>query len=159
MSNELNNVIFNESRIIFRNFSGRESKFNRAGDRNFCVVIEDPIQAQYLLEQGWNLRPLANNKDPEAAPNFRLQISVSYKYRSPKIFLVTQKGLVELNEQTVSCLDDVDVKFADIEIRPSHWTTQNRDGSTDSGIKAYLNTMYVTIEEDVFADKYSQYNQ
>jgi hypothetical protein len=36
-----NNVVMEEVRIIFRNFAGKESEFNREGDRNFAVLLDD----------------------------------------------------------------------------------------------------------------------
>ena len=48
------NLVVENAHIAFRNFSGKESKFNRAGDRNFCVIF-DKETGEELKEQGINI--------------------------------------------------------------------------------------------------------
>lgn len=140
---ELENV-----RLIFRNFSGKETKFNRAGSRNFCVVIDDAETAQNLTNDGWNIRAL-QPRDDEDAPTYYLNVAVSYNNFPPNVWMVTKHNKVRLDEDTVGTLDDADISTADLIIRPYNWEVNGKEG-----VKAYLKTAYVTIEEDNFADKY-----
>ena len=49
-------VQVDDARIVFRNFSGVGTKFNREGDRNFCMVIDDEQIADALAREGWNIK-------------------------------------------------------------------------------------------------------
>lgn len=140
------------ARLIFRNFAGVENRYNRAGERNFCVIIDDEDLAQNLANDGWNVKILKPREEGDK-PGHYIQVKVSYKFRPPKVVMVTGRGKQTiLNEETIDTLDYADIRTADLTINPREW--EDDDGSIR--IKAYLMTMYVTIEEDAWAEKYAQ---
>lgn len=147
----LDNILIEDAHIIFPNFSGEESKYNRAGKRNFCVIIEDPELAQKLADDGWNIR-LLRPRDEEDEPRHYLQVEVNFEGKfPPKIVMITRRNRVDLNEETVGSLDYAELKKVDILARPYQWEVNGKEG-----VKAYLKTMYVTIEEDELEAKYAR---
>ena len=150
----VDNLTIENARIIFRNFEGRQTQYNREGDRNFCVIIDDPDLSNKLAEDGWNIRiskPRENDAEFEDyIPRHYLPVAVKFNPIPPKIYKVVKTNKVELTEENVGDLDFAEITNIDLVIRPYNWEVNGK-----TGIKAYCKTMYVSVMEDEFADKYS----
>lgn len=142
------NVMLEDMRIIFRNFSGKEGPYNRAGDRNFAVVLDQETAAK-MYDDSWNIKVLKAREEGDPETPY-LPVAVSYKGRPPRIVMVTSRGRTTLTEDEVEMLDWVDIRKADLIVRPYDWTVSGK-----SGTKAYLQSIFVTIEEDALELKYA----
>lgn len=148
------NLKIENAHILFRNFSGRESKYNRPGQRNFCVYIEDPDYAQKLIDDGWNVR-VRDPREEGEEPRYYIQVAVSFENIPPTVYMITKRAKVKLDEESIETLDFAEIRTVDLIIRPYNWVIQEGTKNEKSGVKAYLRTMYVVIEEDEFAEKYA----
>lgn len=146
-----NKLAIDNAHIIFKNFTGKDDKFGREGDRSFSIVIEDDALAEQLANDGWNVKPLTP-RDPDEKVNHFIKVKISFKVRPPKIWLLTNHKRTLLDEDTIATLQYARIENADVVISPWRWEVNGK-----TGIAAYLETLYVKIEDDPFADKYADY--
>ena len=141
------------ARICYRNFSGEQTQYNREGNRNFALVIDDENIANVLIEAGWNVKIKAPREERDV-PFMYLNVKVKFNGRGPSVNLVSGKRVRKLTEDTISILDRIDICNVDLDIAPSHY--ENISGR--SGISAYLRSMEVTQELDRFEERYANRN-
>ena len=133
----------NDARIIWPNFEGRGDRFNKQGDRNFHLVIPDQETANALMNdtnefgKGWNVK--IKTRDDGEPPFMHMMVKVKFNGRGPNVYLKSGNKKVELNEDTIKCLDEIDIVSVDMDIRPY-------DGEMANGMPfrtAYLSAMLV----------------
>lgn len=140
-----------DAKIIYRNFAGAGSKFNREGDRNFAVLIEDEAVAEQLTNEGWNVK-IKPPRDEEDSPFMYLPVKVKFNDRGPSVYLKSGNATpTRLDEESVACLDEIDILGVDLDIRPFDWEVNGKTGRT-----AYLQSIYVTQEVDRFASRFEE---
>lgn len=139
-----------DARIVYRNFSGAGSKFNREGDRNFAVVIPEQEMADALIAEGWNVK-IKPPRDEDDTPFMYLPVKIKFNDRGPNCYLATGTRMNRLDEESICCLDDVDILSVDMDIRPYDWDVNGKVGRT-----AYLASIKVTQEVDRFASRFAE---
>ena len=148
MAENAKTFMVEDARIIFRNFSGKEGQYNREGDRNFAVVL-DPDTAASMLADGWNVRHLEAREEGDD-PTPYVSVAVNFNNRPPRVVLLTSTTRTQLDEASVEILDWADIQNADLIARGYEWSVNGK-----SGVKAYLQSLFITIQEDALERKYA----
>lgn len=134
-----------DARIIYRNFTGAASKFNREGDRNFAVFIDDQDIIDALINEGWNVK-IKPPREEGDEPFAYLPVKVKFSGYGPVVYLKTGDRVNKLDEDSIFCLDDIEIESVDLDIRPYDWDFNGKQGRT-----AYLQSIEVTQHIDRFA--------
>lgn len=142
MARKIEKVTLKDVRITFRNFSGKESQYNRKGDRNFAVLL-DPDTAAFMVSEGWAIKQLPPREEGDL-PQDWIKVKVNFDgSRGPQVTVLTSAGRTELDEDTVGSLDLADIERVDLILNPYEWSVNG-----NSGVTAYLHKIFVTIRED-----------
>lgn len=149
-------VEIEDARIIWPNFSGNPGKFNREGERDFTLVIPNEEIANSLVNDknefgvGWNVK-FSDPRDPDDDPFIKLRVKVKFGKNPPDVFLITNGKMTRLDEESISCLDRVDMAYVDMSIRPYDDMLNGKPFRT-----AYLKSLYVTQNVDRLAARYAE---
>lgn len=145
------NVTLEDVKIKFRNFAGKEDQFNREGQQNF--TIELPLEvAEDMANDGWNIKVLKAREDVDGEVDTPiLNVAVNFDGpRPPQVTMISGNRRTNLTKDTVEALDWADITNVDLIISPSSWSFNGK-----SGVKAYLEKAFITIEEDDLERKYA----
>jgi hypothetical protein len=140
------------ARIVYRNFAGEQTMYNRAGDRNFSVVIPSQEDADYLISEGWNVKikqPREGYEDE--GPFMHLPVKIKFNSRGPGVYVRSLDNVTRLSEDTIGMIDELDIASVDMDIRPFNWEVNGKTGRS-----AYLQNMEVTQNIDRFGARYAE---
>mgnify|MGYP000862769771 FL=1 len=166
-------IILEEIEFLFaRNFSGRQEKYNRAGDRYFNVKV-NPEDVELLQQYGVNVKlyepknitdemaeKMAENPDM-FAPSYFFKVRVYTQFGLPSIAIIYDNGETPIDEDIsptdrmylndesqLAMLDDMEIALCDM-------TIARRDPSPD-GQYARLNlkNAYIRVVDNPLRRKY-----
>ena len=114
------------------------------------MIIPDQEQADALINEGWNVK-IKPPRDEDDSPFMYLPVKIKFNDRGPNCYLATGTRINRLDEESICCLDDVDILSVDMDLRPYDWEVNGKTGRT-----AYLQSIKVTQEIDRFASSFEE---
>lgn len=137
-----------DAELLFRNFSGKAGRFNTEGERSFATILPNEI-ADQMLADGWNVKYLDPREEGDEARAY-ISIKVKFGYKPPRIVLISSGVRQNISEGNIDTLDWVNIETADLICRGFFWEMGEK-----SGWKPYLQSLFITIEEDELERKYA----
>lgn len=149
-------IMLDDARIIWRNFAGVGGKYNREGDRNFAVVIDDQEIAEKLMNDcndmgaPWNIK-IRPPKEEGDMPFMCLPVKIRFNNYGPNVYLVSGNSRNVLGPNEVACLDKIDIEYVNLDIRPYDDIVNGKPYRT-----AYLQNIEVHQRIDRFKARYAE---
>lgn len=160
-------IPYNTEKWQPRNFRGLERVnngriVNAEGKKNFCLFlpqsvnrvisgVEDWVDCEQLIEEGWNIGKNTNPTDPQAEPSYMLRVKVKYHpddsdlaRLNPQVRAVTASGaMMDYDEENVGDLDNLQIQKANAIIRATWQVTPSY-----TGYVAYLSKLVLRVYEE-----------
>lgn len=149
-----------DCQITFRNLAGRPTEWNKQGGVRSFAAILNPVQAQQLIDMGFDVKQFINKETGEAG-DYYLKVKVNFRNDdagnliAPFIYTVDEitKKKTLLTPITAGVVDRADIASVDLTITPYYYEVRGT-----KGISAYCHKMYVNIVADEFEKKYAIYD-
>ncbi|MDR2395828.1 MAG: hypothetical protein LBD57_04445 [Endomicrobium sp.] len=134
------NIVLENPKFIYKNFSGKVTQHNVKGMRNFCVILnQETVDA--ISKDGWHIKYLKNYKEDGLIPY--LKVSINYNYiNKPEIIVLSSDGKTILNEDNIGILDKVEIKNSKLIIRSYTYDKGLKD-NVPANIIAYLKSLEI----------------
>ena len=108
-------VSIENTRFIFEtNFSGDPRRDKFGSDKRYANIIVPEELAEELIDEGFNIKMTKPREgdEEEFVPTYYVAIKLAYRNRNgepkqwpPKVLLVVEDSVTELDEESVDCID------------------------------------------------------
>ena len=146
-------------KIFMTNFAGVPSNNNPQGHRQFAMEIPTQEMADAMKAEGWSVW-YTKESERYGEPRPCITVEMRYhhekdlEYLNPKIYKCTRnnpRGTL-LTEDLLGDLENDEIEDIVLWINPSHWSVNGKEG-----IKAYVHSMWVKVEDDDPTKKFWDY--
>ena len=102
---------FENATIVYRNFTGAGSRFNKEGNRTFTYQFYDEDQAERLKENGWYVKTKLPREEGDPI-RYHIDVAVSFKsfpnIPPAAIYIYSNGVRTKLDEETAGmpCRED-----------------------------------------------------
>lgn len=151
MPNNKEVLYFENASLKYRNFTGRESKYD--SPRSIGVLLGDQEIIDRLIADGWNVKRSKDAKEEYYLP-VKISFNDEYSYLNPKIVVITGKKMKTFSEDQIDKLQGMTMDNIDLSISPYHY-----DVNGHTGISAYLKEMYIAQHLSPISEKYADFDE
>lgn len=148
-------------KLTYADFDGSVSRYNKYGGKKINIRIFDEDEANELYHEGWPIRSYTRPSDGEVI--HYIQAKIEYypegdkkAQYNPDIILITNNKKVVLHEDTLKCLNNVDIDNIDVVLTTSTYKNERDDGTFY--YSAFVKNMAVTGHRSRFEEKYADEN-
>lgn len=143
-------VTIQNTELVLKNFSGEKGRyFNTSGNPEFACILPAEL-AQMMKDDGWNVKQFKPKPEDEGEPDFFIKVKIGVNGRPPRMVMINSAGRLDIDVDGCQVFDYVRAKNVDLTLSPYEYEFQG-----NSGISAYLNSLFVTVEEDELDRKYA----